>query len=982
MHHSSSNTSRAALERIVERVGHLLPAQGPIQVFVHHNTLHAFEHLSFHDAVVEAGRLYGCAPYLTEDRYRDELRRGRIGDADITAVLEADLGGRRDELVFGSTTRLELSRLLVAHGIPEHTGWALQWELDETDALERARVDMPAEARERAGLPSTRDPSDSETARYVRALWSACQRAAERCEASSPRRDARPERLRDLVLASLDIDIDEWVHPLLTRVTGAFLDQGLADWPMPGRERGLLPCFLELYSRPLARLGGPLGVTLQPLVKRELEARRDGWTSLERSLEQLGLPPETWEEFLEGEALALRGFAGMVYQFERRPDRVPVYPAPARLVDFLSVRLLLVRAALTRAATSVGFNGSLAELRSWLSQSPRAPTPSSHERAWALFHVAQLTGLTAANVQDLDARALERVEAVLSELDSIERRRVLHCAYERHLRHRLFDALTRHHPPSSSAPAFQAAFCIDDREESIRRHLEEVEPEVETFGLAGFYGVAMHYRGINDAHARPLCPVAIRPRHYVAELGEATTPALRRRLLRQWERARARFDENVHTGSRHARRGAVLFVVLGALWVIPLLLRVVFPWLHRALGRSYEGLQSGGGRLAIEYQPGERPPVGEQVGFTPQEMAEIVFSQLSVIGIRDRFAALVLIIGHGSTSLNNPQESAYNCGACGGGRGGANARAFAQMANLPEVRRLLAERGLCIPSETWFVGGERNTASNDVELYDVDLVPARVRPRLRRAVETLEIARRREAHERCRRFESASAGLSPRAALRHVEARSADLAQPRAECGHATNAFCVVGRRSRTRGLFLDRRAFLVSYDPLGDADGAQLERTLAAVVPVVAGINLEYFFGAVDPSGYGSGTKLPHNITALVGVMDGAQSDLRTGLPWQMLEIHEPVRLSIVVEAEVARVQALLSRSAELRRLVDHGWIYMAALDPNSSSIVELDAASVRPYTPERALQAIHGGSRRHYEGRRGHLPFVAIAPSTEEVA
>ena len=137
----------------------------------------------------------------------------------------------------------------------------------------------------------------------------------------------------------------------------------------------------------------------------------------------------------------------------------------------------------------------------------------------------------------------------------------------------------------------------------------------------------------------------------------------------------------------------------------------------------------------------------------------------------------------------------------------------------------------------------------------------------------------------------------PRAALGHVEGRAADLAQPRPEYGHATNAFCIVGRRERTRGLFLDRRAFLVSYDPTRDEDGTTLARILAAVVPVVAGISLEYYFSYVDPTGYGCGTKLPHNVTSLLGVMDGAQSDLRTGLPWQMVEIHEPVRLTMVVD-------------------------------------------------------------------------------------
>src|SRR5262249_42768896 len=160
------------------------------------------------------------------------------------------------------------------------------------------------------------------------------------------------------------------------------------------------------------------------------------------------------------------------------------------------------------------------------------------------------------------------------------------------------------------------------------------------------------------------------------------------------------------------------------------------------------------------------------------------------------------------------------------------------------------------------------------------------------------------------------------------QGRSADLAQPRPECGHATNAFCVIGRRARTRGLFLDRRAFLVSYDPTADHDSAVLARILMAVVPVVAGINLEYYFSYVDPAGYGAGTKLPHNVVSLVGVMDGAQSDLRTGLPWQMVEIHEPTRLALVIEGTPERVWQVVQANATIRRLVAHRWIWLACLD------------------------------------------------------
>ena len=124
------------------------------------------------------------------------------------------------------------------------------------------------------------------------------------------------------------------------------------------------------------------------------------------------------------------------------------------------------------------------------------------------------------------------------------------------------------------------------------------------------------------------------------------------------------------------------------------------------------------------------------------------------------------------------------------------------------------------------------------------------------------------------------------------------MAQPRPEYGHCTNAICIVGRRSLTRGLHLDRRAFLVSYDPNVDENDKVLERILAAVGPVGAGISLEYYFSSVDNETFGCGTKLPHNVTGLIGVMNGHQSDLRTGLPRQMVEIHEPMRLLLIVDA------------------------------------------------------------------------------------
>ncbi len=187
--------------------------------------------------------------------------------------------------------------------------------------------------------------------------------------------------------------------------------------------------------------------------------------------------------------------------------------------------------------------------------------------------------------------------------------------------------------------------------------------------------------------------------------------------------------------------------------------------------------------------------------------------------------------------------------------------------------------------------------------------------------------------------------------------------------GHATNAVCIVGRRSRTRGLFLDRRAFLVSYDPTEDPTGTILAALLRSVVPVGAGINLEYYFSFVDPTGYGCGTKLPHNIVGLVGVMDGHASDLRTGLPWQMVEIHEPVRLLTIVEAKTEILERVLAQEETLANLVNKQWIQFVSWDPDSEALAVYEKGRFRPYAVENPAIDIVNRSADYYSRRRAHL-------------
>jgi hypothetical protein len=273
------------------------------------------------------------------------------------------------------------------------------------------------------------------------------------------------------------------------------------------------------------------------------------------------------------------------------------------------------------------------------------------------------------------------------------------------------------------------------------------------------------------------------------------------------------------------------------------------------------------------------------------------------------------------------------------------------------------------------VGGYHNTCDDSVVFFDRDCIPRSHREEFDAARAAIDAACARNAHERCRRFMSAPLTMSFDEAKQHVEGRSEDLSQTRPELGHATNAITIVGRREWSRGLFLDRRAFLTSYDPTGDdAECSILTRILQAVFPVCAGINLEYYFSRVDNVGYGAGTKLPHNLSAQLGVMDGAASDLRTGLPWQMVEIHEPVRSLFLIETTAEAMTRIMDRDELVGRLCRNGWVLLALIHPETRALNVFRGGEFEPYEPQASELPHAASSVDWYRGWREHLEFAEI--------
>jgi uncharacterized protein len=1003
------NSAHERLRQAIDRAANLLPAQGPITVFIHHNMLHAFENLPFEKAVVQGAIAFGCQPYLSTERYREALARGRIRFDDLREILWDDLDVGADERVINAVSRIELRLAMLE--FPMRTGSAaeLQWFLADTDALRRIRPEASASAhvrlisetrrwvmrdlrgwnggngrpkwltglfaRFRAGEIETWPDTTWETFTQE-ALWETC---LEGVRGLPPLAAPVVPLVRpcDLFKAVSGMDLDPLVNDLLIRFTAAFLDQGVSHWPLPDRDKGYFQSFCSLYQRSF----GPPDWWLSGL-SRELTRLQNATIapieSAHESLILLGIPEAEWEEFFSNTLLALRGWGGMIRQVEDRGDRVALAAPPGSLLEFIAVRLLLERVALSNAAKeSLGYTGSLTELPKELRTrlKPWAP-PSIEERAFPAFQLAQVLAWTPDELYHLSPASWQRLLNEIEAFDNFERRRVFHLAYERRFYTQTLDALALHARRKPNEPRFQAITCLDEREESFRRHLEEVAPDCETFGAAGFFAVPMYYRGAEDATFVPLCPIVITPKHWVVEQVDETHEETHRRL-RRTDRAVGTVAHQAHVGTRTFVLGALLTATLGVLASIPLVARILFPRLTAKIRQRFGRIVRARPKTTLKLdrtEPTAGPKAG-QIGFTTDEKVAMGERLLRDTGLIHGFARLVLVIGHGSSSLNNPHASAHDCGACGGSPGAPNGRAGAQILNDPEVRAQLARKGITIPETTWFVGGFHDTCNDSVTLADLDQVPATHEHEIHAVVRDLEETCDRNAHERCRRFMSAPLTLTPREARQHVEGRTEDLAQIRPEFGHATNAICVVGRRERTRGLFLDRRAFLTSYDPTQDTpDGEILTRTMSAVFPVCGGINLEYYFSHTDPVGFGCGTKLPHNITSLLGVMDGAASDLRTGLPWQMTEIHEPVRLLIVCENTAEVVLGMLNRNPAMMQLTANGWVKLAVLDPNSQTIEVFREGAFHKYIPHASELPQTTSSIAWYRGWRDHLEFAEL--------
>jgi len=696
--------------------------------------------------------------------------------------------------------------------------------------------------------------------------------------------------LAEAVDRTLGTGLAQIVVEEIARFCAGRFDAGQAAWRQPGGELGPFAAWLEIASIDRGpELRGIPG--FRDYVSRLPASSLD---CVRHVLEQLGTPASHRRDFLVRQLTSIAGWAGHA-QYLRREARLRGGDDPT-LVDLLAIRL--------------AYDGAIAAAYG--------------------DRLDPIATLAVASRSGLEAGSGEEREPLLS----IEARRsIWQRAYEIAYQRTLLDRLgaTPTHGASSAGPdrpTLQAVFCIDVRSEALRRGLEALSPAIETRGFAGFFGVPVEYVDVGDERGGARCPALLAP-PWVAR-AQARVGAR--------ERKAAALD-------RHERFTRMRKLALGAFPLVETLghgfgLRLLtdsLGWTRPHPGGAlFEGPKSESLVAGLELEPGD----GNARPGALERWVDLAEGCLRNMGLTRGFARVVLLCGHGARTTNNPYASSLDCGACGGHEGGLNARLAADLLSRPEIRSLLAARGLFIPSDTRFVAALHDTTCDRVELLDAP----HLEPELRAQIEAwLEAAGRAAGEERSERFGLARVrGDARRGAMR----RARDWSEVRPEWGLAGNAAFVAARRTLTRGLDLEGRAFLHDYDPALDEDGAVLEMLLTAPLVVASWINLQYFASTVDNDRFGSGDKTLHNVVSRIGVMLGSRGDLRPGLPWQSLHdgrrfVHEPMRLTAIVESPRERIDAVLAKHETIRSLVEHRFLHLIAWDPESGCFHRRDVSS-----------------------------------------
>lgn len=666
----------------------------------------------------------------------------------------------------------------------------------------------------------------------------------------------------------------------ISQTCAAYFDEHQANW-QPERDQGLFAFWRHAlqHDHGIGLLMGlpHIGQALKALPATALDAER--WV-----IERLGLPPTVWADYLESVLLTVNGWASWCAYLGWQAGLLG--NKDSHLRELLAIRLAW-GALLLECKDDVATQQAFVALQQAWSQAPR------------IFQETECTLL------------IDEVWQLAREI-----------AYQRELVQRLVSANID--GVAVQEIEVQAVFCIDVRSEPLRRTVEAVWPGVQTLGFAGFFGLPVSYTPLATQARRPQLPGLLVPSMEVGDGIVSADPARREAdavLQRAVSRSRrARFAMASQWLAANRWPGAAFsFVEAAGLGYIGKLGNWLLPSRQERVSDDLDGLPA-------RYRSICRPQL---LGLNLEAKVALAAQVLHAMGLKQSLAPLVLFVGHGSQSTNNAHAAALDCGACCGQTGEVNARALAQLLNDSAVRHGLHSQGLTIPASTVFVAALHNTTTDEIEGFDLDLLPQTSLARWKRLQAVFS-----QACDQVRRERAPSLRLDPRAPhdvlLAQLRRRANDGAQTRPEWGLAGNAAFLIAPRDRSRGVVLGGRSFLHDYDASQDGDGSVLELLMTGPMLVTHWINWQYHASTCDPQRLGSGNKLLHNVVGgNLGVFEGNGGDLRIGLSRQSLHdgerwMHEPLRLTVVIDAPRAVIDAVIGKHAVIAQLLDNGWLHL----------------------------------------------------------
>lgn len=680
--------------------------------------------------------------------------------------------------------------------------------------------------------------------------------------------DRRLRTIAEHLDAYSDTCWSETIRDEVSKHCAAHYDDGQAVWSSPWKH---LPLYQAWRSAALHdRNVEALGVCGFRAFVAELPQTPEA--AIVHLMNRLGVPESLWESFLLCQAFSVPGWSAWAKYNDAQDDKEVSHD----FVGLLAMRL----------AYDVGLSRAFATEVNWDSLATNGSVS---------FRSSPNHG----------------------EDDSILRLTLLRAS-ELSFQKRLLTSINQHPIAVSKRVFAQMVFCIDVRSERIRRQLESVSPEIETFGFAGFFGMPIEYVSMGETHGSSHVPVLLKPQfqlheglhpHDPAREAEATTT---REKARHWQKRWKSFQGSAI--------GCFSFVETTGLLYGYKLLRRAIGARSSAVDPQRDGLDKQG-----RDKSGPTLRGLNQQGMTTSRQVALAESMLRNLGMTKNFSRLVVFCGHVSETENNPLAAGLDCGACGGHSGEPNARLAAMLLNQPYIRHSLADRGILIPADTFFLAAVHNTTTDLIEYFDHADVPASHAAEVEQLMDHSATAAKRTRRERMPTVASTS--------MDDLLRRAADWSEVRPEWGLAGNAAFVVAPRSFTRSVNLDARSFLHSYDHRDDPDGAVLETIMTAPMIVAHWINMQYYASTVDNAHFGSGSKTVHNVVGKFGILSGNGGDLMTGLPWQSLHTgeayqHLPMRLQALIAAPRQAIERVIEKHESVANLLTNGWLHLIALD------------------------------------------------------